>query len=295
MNGARELKAAINNMIGQTIDGKATAESLRAAIAVEVASLRTKPGLAVVLVGENPASQVYVKNKTKMTEEVGMLSFEHRLPAETSERALIRLVEQLNNNPAVHGILVQLPLPPHIQEAAVIEAISPEKDVDGFHVVNSGKLATGQDGLVPCTPLGSMILIKQALGNDLSGKHAVVVGRSNIVGKPMAALLLKENCTVTIVHSKTKNPQVIAAQADILVAAIGKPKFITKDWVKKGACVIDVGINRDENNKLCGDVDFENVKDTASSITPVPGGVGPMTIACLLKNTLTAYTQQISK
>ena len=295
MNGARELKAAINNMIGQTIDGKATAESLRTEIATEVKKLKIKPGLAVVLVGENPASQVYVKNKAKMTAEVGMQSFEHRLPAETSERALIRLVEQLNNNPAVHGILVQLPLPPHIQEAAVIEAIAPEKDVDGFHVVNSGKLATGQDGLVPCTPLGSMILIKQALGDDISGKHAVVVGRSNIVGKPMAALLLKENCTVTIVHSKTKNPQAIAAQADILVAAIGKPKFITKDWVKAGACVIDVGINRDENNKLCGDVDFENVKNIAGSITPVPGGVGPMTIACLLKNTLTAYNQQMSK
>lgn len=282
-------------MVGQTIDGKATAESLRTEIATEVKKLKIKPGLAVVLAGENPASQVYVKNKAKMTAEVGMQSFEHRLPAETSERALIRLVEQLNNNPAVHGILVQLPLPPHIQEAAVIEAIAPEKDVDGFHVVNSGKLATGQDGLVPCTPLGSMILIKQALGNDLSGKHAVVVGRSNIVGKPMAALLLQESCTVTIIHSKTKNPEKIAAQADILVAAIGKPKFITKDWVKAGACVIDVGINRDENNKLCGDVDFENVKDIAGFITPVPGGVGPMTIACLLKNTLTAYREQVQK
>lgn len=279
-------------MVGLIIDGKAVAEKLRIEIAEEVAKLRIKPGLAVVLVGENPASQVYVKNKAKMTEEVGMQSFEHKLPAETSERALIRLVEQLNNNPAVHGILVQLPLPLHIHESAVIEAIAPEKDVDGFHVVNSGKLATGQEGLVPCTPLGCIILLKQTLG-DLSGKHAVVVGRSNIVGKPMAALLLKENCTVTIVHSKTKNPQAIAAQADILIAAIGKPKFITKDWVKAGACVIDVGINRDENNKLCGDVDFENVKNIAGSITPVPGGVGPMTIACLLKNTLTAYNQQI--
>ncbi len=276
------------------IDGKAVAEGLRAEIAAEVSKLRIKPGLAVVLVGENPASQVYVKNKAKMTAEVGMQSFEHKLPAETSERALIRLVEQLNNNPAVHGILVQLPLPLHIQESAVIEAIAPEKDVDGFHVVNSGKLATGQDGLVPCTPLGSMILIKKALGDNLAGKHAVVVGRSNIVGKPMASLLLKESCTVTIIHSKTKNPEKIAAQADILVAAIGKPKFITKEWVKTGACVIDVGINRDENNKLCGDVDFENVKDIAGSITPVPGGVGPMTIACLLKNTLTAYTQQMN-
>ena len=282
-------------MVAQIIDGKVIAEGLRAEIAAEVKKLRIKPGLAVVLVGEDPASQVYVKNKAKMTEEVGMLSFEHRLPAETSERALIRLVEQLNNNPAVHGILVQLPLPKHIQEAAVIEAIAPEKDVDGFHVVNSGKLATGQDGLVPCTPLGSMILIKKALGDNLAGKHAVVVGRSNIVGKPMASLLLKESCTVTVVHSKTLNPQAIAAQADILVAAIGKPKFITKDWVKAGACVIDVGINRDANNKLCGDVDFDNVKDVSGSITPVPGGVGPMTIACLLKNTLTAYTQQMSK
>lgn len=282
-------------MVGLIIDGKAVAEKLRIEIAEEVAKLRIKPGLAVVLVGENPASQVYVKNKAKMTEEVGMQSFEHKLPAETSERALIRLVEQLNNNPAVHGILVQLPLPLHIHESAVIEAIAPEKDVDGFHVVNSGKLATGQEGLVPCTPLGSMILIKQALGDDISGKHAVVVGRSNIVGKPMASLLLKESCTVTTIHSKTKNPQAIAAQADILIAAIGKPKFITKDWVKKGACVIDVGINRDENNKLCGDVDFENVKNIAGSITPVPGGVGPMTIACLLKNTLTAYTEQVQK
>lgn len=282
-------------MIAMIIDGKQTAEALRAEITAEVKRLRIKPGLAVVLVGEDPASQVYVKNKAKMTEEVGMQSFEHRLPAETSERALIRLVEQLNNNPAVHGILVQLPLPKHIQEAAVIEAIAPEKDVDGFHVVNSGKLATGQEGLVPCTPLGSMILIKKALGDNLAGKHAVVVGRSNIVGKPMASLLLKESCTVTVVHSKTVNPQAIAAQADILVAAIGKPKFITKDWVKAGACVIDVGINRDANNKLCGDVDFNNVKDIAGSITPVPGGVGPMTIACLLKNTLTAYNQQMSK
>ena len=277
------------------IDGKAVAEGLCAKIAAEITNLKIKPGLAVVLVGEDPASQVYVKNKAKMTEEVGMQSFEHKLPAETSERALIRIVEQLNNNPAVHGILVQLPLPKHISENAVIEAIAPEKDVDGFHVVNSGKLATGQDGLVPCTPLGSMILIKQALGNDLAGKHAVVIGRSNIVGKPMASLLLQESCTVTIIHSKTINPQSIAAQADILVAAIGKPKFITKDWVKAGACVIDVGINRDANNKLCGDVDFENVKEIAGSITPVPGGVGPMTIACLLKNTLTAYTQQMSK
>ena len=281
-------------MPAKIIDGKAVAEGLRSQIAAEVKTLRTKPGLAVVLVGENPASQVYVRNKAKMTEEVGMQSFEHRLPEDTSERALIRMVEQLNNNPAVHGILVQLPLPKHIREDAVIEAIAPEKDVDGFHVINTGKLATGQEGLVPCTPLGCMILLKQTLG-DIAGKHAVVIGRSNIVGKPMAALLLKESCTVTIVHSKTKNPEKFAREADILVAAIGKPKFVTKEWVKPGACVIDVGINRDENNKLCGDVDYDNVLEIAGAITPVPGGVGPMTIACLLKNTLTAYKQQMSK
>jgi methylenetetrahydrofolate dehydrogenase (NADP+)/methenyltetrahydrofolate cyclohydrolase len=276
------------------IDGKAIAEGLRKQIAEEVSGLKNKPGLAVVLVGEDPASQVYVRNKAKMTAEVGMQSFEHILPVDTSERALIRLVEQLNNNPAVQGILVQLPLPKHISENAVIEAIAPEKDVDGFHVVNSGKLATGQEGLVPCTPLGCIILLKQTLG-DLSGKHAVVIGRSNIVGKPMAALLLKENCTVTVVHSKTPNPEKISAQADIVVAAIGKPRFVKKEWVKPGACVIDVGINRDENNKLCGDVDFASVSEIAGAITPVPGGVGPMTIACLLKNTLTAYKQQMSK
>ena len=276
------------------IDGKAIAEGLRKQIAEEVSGLKNKPGLAVVLVGEDPASQVYVRNKAKMTAEVGMQSFEHILPLDTSERALIRLVEQLNNNPAVHGILVQLPLPKHISENAVIEAIAPEKDVDGFHVVNSGKLATGQEGLVPCTPLGCIILLKQTLG-DLSGKHAVVIGRSNIVGKPMAALLLKENCTVTVVHSKTPNPEKISVQADIVVAAIGRARFVKKEWVKPGACVIDVGINRDENNKLCGDVDFASVSEIAGAITPVPGGVGPMTIACLLKNTLTAYKQQMSK
>ena len=279
-------------MVASIIDGKAIAERLRTEIAAEVSALKTKPGLAVVLVGEDHASQVYVRNKGKMTTEVGMQSYEHCLPENTSERALIRLVEQLNNNPAVHGILVQLPLPKHISENAVIEAISPEKDVDGFHIANTGKLATGQEGLVPCTPLGCIILLKQTLG-DLTGRNAVVIGRSNIVGKPMAALLLKENCTVTIVHSKTKNPEKFAREADILVAAIGKPKFVTKEWVKSGACVIDVGINRDEKNKLCGDVDYDNVREIAGAITPVPGGVGPMTIACLLKNTLTAYKQQM--
>ena len=294
MNGATECAEAPNNMPAKMIDGKAIAEALRNEVAAEVATLKTKPGLAVVLVGEDPASQVYVRNKGKMTIEVGMQSFEHRLPAETSERALIRLVEQLNNNPAVHGILVQLPLPKHISEDAVIEAIAPEKDVDGFHVVNTGKLATGQEGLVPCTPLGCSILLKETLG-DLTGKHAVVIGRSNSVGKPMAALLLKENCTVTVIHSKTKNPEQLAAQADILVAAIGKPRFVKKSWVKPGACVIDVGINRLPSGKLVGDIEYGPAAERASYITPVPGGVGPMTIACLLKNTLTAYKQQMSK
>lgn len=281
--------------MAQIIDGKATAATLREQLAAEVKVLRSKPGLAVVLVGEDPASQVYVRNKAKQTLEVGMQSFEHKLPADTSERALIRLVEQLNNNPAVHGILVQLPLPKHISENAVIAAIAPEKDVDGFHVVNTGLLTTGQPGLVPCTPLGCLMLIRQALGEDLSGKHAVVVGRSNIVGKPMAALLLNANCTVTTVHSKTANPEALASQADILVAAIGKPRFITKEWVKPGAVVIDVGINRLADGTLCGDVDFESVAPLVSHITPVPGGVGPMTIACLLKNTLTAYKNQVNR
>lgn len=278
-------------MSAKIIDGKAVAEALRKTIAAEVSGLKDKPGLAVVLVGEDPASQVYVRNKGKQTEEVGMRSIEHKLPADTSEKALLELVEKLNKDNAVHGILVQLPLPKHISEEKVIQTIAPEKDVDGFHVINTGKLATGQEALVPCTPSGCLIMLKQTLGN-LAGKHAVVVGRSNIVGKPMAALLLGESCTVTIVHSKTPNPAELCSQADIVVAAVGKSKLVKKDWIKKGAVVIDVGINRGADGKLSGDVDFDEVKEVASAITPVPGGVGPMTIACLLQNTLKAFKQQ---
>ncbi|NDF12913.1 MAG: bifunctional methylenetetrahydrofolate dehydrogenase/methenyltetrahydrofolate cyclohydrolase FolD, partial [Proteobacteria bacterium] len=237
------------------------------------------------------ASEVYVRNKGIATREAGMESFEFKLPATVSEKELLAKVETLNRDKSVHGILVQLPLPKHIDERKVIEAIVPEKDVDGFHPVNVGRLATGQEALYPCTPYGCILLLKDVLG-DLSGKHAVVVGRSNIVGKPMAQLLLKESATVTVVHSRTKDPEALCKQADIVVAAIGKPRFIGADWIKRGATVIDVGINRiEENGKniLVGDVDFVPVSELAAAITPVPGGVGPMTIACLLKNTLTAF------
>ena len=256
-----------------------------------------KPGLAVVLVGDDSASQVYVRNKIKRAQEAGLNSIEHKLPADTDQATLDNLVAQLNEDPAVHGILVQLPLPDHLNEKAIINAIVPEKDVDGFHPVNVGRLNSGQDALTPCTPLGCMIMLKRELGDDLSGKNAVVVGRSNIVGKPMAALLLKESCTVTQVHSRTKNIEQICAQADILVVAVGRPEMVKADWVKPGAVVIDVGINAIEPNgeyKLVGDVDFESVAPIASAITPVPGGVGPMTIACLMKNTLTAAKQQLT-
>lgn len=282
-------------MTAHIIDGKAFAAALRDQIAAEVAVLKSTrgitPGLAVVLVGNNPASEVYVRNKEKQTREVGMESFAHHLPETTSQAELLALVEQLNASPAVHGILVQLPLPKHIDELAVISAIHPDKDVDGFHVVNAGRLTTGLIGFVPCTPLGCMLLIKDAVG-DLSGKHAVVIGRSNIVGKPMAALLLRENCTVTIAHSRTENLPEISRQADILVAAVGKPEMVRGDWVKPGAVVIDVGINRIDmgggKTRLVGDVHFAEASHVAGAITPVPGGVGPMTIACLLKNTLFA-------
>ena len=271
------------------------AEGLRARIAVRVAALKEKgivPGLAVVLVGEDPASSVYVASKAKQTVEVGMNSYEHRLPAETPQAELLALIDRLNGDPAVHGILVQLPLPRHIDEAVVLAAIVPEKDVDGFHVINAGLLATGGDGVVPCTPSGSMMLIEDTLG-DLSGLEAVVVGRSNIVGKPMAQLLLKANCTVTVAHSRTKNLAEVCRRADILVAAVGRPEMIRGDWVKPGACVIDVGINRipapergEGKTRLVGDVAFQEAVAVAGSITPVPGGVGPMTIACLLDNTV---------
>ncbi len=275
------------------IDGKAFSANLRGEIARKVELLKQNhsltPGLAVVLVGEDPASQVYVRSKGKQTVEAGMNSYEHKLSADTSEADLLALVEDLNNDPDVHGILVQLPLPKHINEEAVINSVSADKDVDGFHLSNVGKLATGAEGIVPCTPLGSMMMLKDHLG-DLSGKKAIVVGRSNIVGKPMAALLLKESCTVTIAHSRTRDLPGECRQADIVVAAVGRPEMVKGDWIKPGATVIDVGINRVENDdgstRLVGDVEFASAEKVAGAITPVPGGVGPMTIACLLHNTL---------
>ena len=278
-------------MTATRIDGKAVAESLRARVAAAVAQMGVKPGLAVVLVGEDPASQVYVRNKKRQTVEAGMNSFEHVLDAGTGQDELLALIDRLNNDPAVHGILVQLPLPGQLDEDLVINAINPAKDVDGFHLENVGRLSTGQDSLVPCTPAGCRILARRALG-DLTGKEAVIVGRSNIVGKPLAQLLLADNCTVTIAHSRTRNLADVCRRADILVAAVGRAELVRGDWVKPGACVIDVGINRiDAGNgktRLIGDVAFDEAKEVAGSITPVPGGVGPMTIALLLANTLTA-------
>jgi len=276
--------------MGQIIDGKKVAESITAQIKTDLLKYKAKPNLTVVLVGDDPASHIYVKNKIKKATELGFDSKAIFLPEKTSEKELLKKVDELNKSKKVHGILVQLPLPKHISENSIINAISPLKDVDGFHPINKGRLAIGDEGgFVPCTPLGCIILIEQILGKDLSGKTAVVVGRSNLVGKPMASLLLNRNATVTIVHSKTKNAKDFTQKADILVIAIGKPKFITKDYVKKGAIVIDVGINRSSEGKLCGDADFDNLIDIASHITPVPGGVGPMTIACLMKNALKAF------
>jgi methylenetetrahydrofolate dehydrogenase (NADP+) / methenyltetrahydrofolate cyclohydrolase len=279
------------------IDGKAFAEALRARIGVAAAAFAyqagRRPGLAVVLVGDDPASQVYVGAKAKACEAAGIASFEHRLPADTSEAALLSLVERLNHDEAVDGILVQMPLPKGLDEQAIIAAINPDKDVDGFHVINAGRLSVGQDGFVPCTPLGCMMLLKDRLG-DLSGLDAVVIGRSNIVGKPMAQLLVDANATVTIAHSRTKNLAEIVRRADIVVAAVGRPEMIRADWIKPGATVIDVGINRmapepgKERGRLVGDVAFAEARDVAGAITPVPGGVGPMTIAVLLRNTLVA-------
>ncbi|MBX3565801.1 MAG: bifunctional methylenetetrahydrofolate dehydrogenase/methenyltetrahydrofolate cyclohydrolase FolD [Sphingomonas sp.] len=277
-------------MTAEIIDGKAFAAGLRArvgALAAEFAPRAGRaPGLAVVLVGEDPASAVYVRSKGKATREAGMESFEHRLPADTPQDDLIALVDRLNADPAVDGILVQLPLPRHINEQAVLTRISPDKDVDGFHPVNAGRLATGLHGFVPCTPLGCLMLLEDRLG-DLSGLDAVVVGRSNIVGKPMAALLTKANATVTIAHSRTRDLPRHLRHADIVVAAVGIPHFIKGEWLKPGAVVIDVGINRTEQG-LVGDVDFEGAMSVAGAVTPVPGGVGPMTIAVLLRNTLVA-------
>ena len=280
--------------MAKRIDGKGFAESLRKRIATAVAELKSKyaitPGLAVVLVGEDPASNVYVANKAKQTIEVGMHSVEHKLPATTSESSLLALITQLNDDPSVHGILVQMPLPKQIDSAKVLNTISPEKDVDGFHVVNVGRLSTGQDALVACTPTGCVMLAKDVLGK-LDGVNAVVIGRSNIVGKPVAQLLLAENCTVTIAHSKTRDLPSVVRQADLVIAAVGRPEMVKGDWIKPGACVIDVGINRierDGKSRIVGDCDFASCEAVAGSITPVPGGVGPMTIACLLYNTVRA-------
>ena len=280
--------------MSKLIDGKAFAEALRVRIAKAVTELKAKhhltPGLAVVLVGEDPASKVYVTNKAKQTVEVGMNSWEHKLSAETSEADLLALVAKLNADSSVHGILVQMPLPKHIDSAKVLNAIDPAKDVDGFHVVNVGRLSTGQEALTACTPMGCVMLAKATLG-DLTGLNAVVIGRSNIVGKPVAQLLLAENCTVTIAHSKSKDLPAIVRGADLVIAAVGRPEMVKGDWIKPGATVIDVGINRitrDGKNKLVGDCDFASCEKVAGHITPVPGGVGPMTIACLLYNTVKA-------
>ena len=280
------------------INGKEFAVGLRAKVKAYVDEIKKKenvtPGLAVILVGEDPASEVYVRNKGKQTIEAGMNSYEYKLDSSTSRETLLTLVQKLNDDEKVHGILCQLPLPKHLNEEEVINSIDPQKDVDGFHISNVGLLNTGQKSMIPCTPLGCLLLLKDTLG-DLSGKTAVIIGRSNIVGKPMSNLLLKESCTVTIAHSKTKDIEALCSTADIIVAAVGRAKMVNRAWVKKGAIVIDVGINRikktidgEEKNILVGDVDFDDVKEITGGITPVPGGVGPMTIACLLANTVTS-------
>ncbi|MEG1451606.1 bifunctional methylenetetrahydrofolate dehydrogenase/methenyltetrahydrofolate cyclohydrolase FolD [Brevundimonas sp.] len=297
---------ATENAAAAIIDGKAFAQTLvtRVGGAVErlIASHGVKAGLAVVIVGEDPASQLYVRNKGETTLKAGMRSDTHRLPDTTTQEELLALIAQLNADEGIHGILVQLPLPKHIDANAVLDAISPDKDVDGFHVVNAGRLAVGQPGLVPCTPLGCLMLLKDQLG-DLSGLHAVIVGRSNIVGKPMAQLLLGESCTVTIAHSRTRDLPALCRTADIVVAAVGRPEMIKGDWIKPGATVIDVGINRvpskdpvkaaEGKTRVVGDVDFNEAAQVAGRITPVPGGVGPMTIACLLANTYTAACRSV--
>jgi methylenetetrahydrofolate dehydrogenase (NADP+)/methenyltetrahydrofolate cyclohydrolase len=281
--------------LAEIIDGKAFAAKLLAELTDEVASLSFNPGLAVVLVGDDPASQVYVANKIRATEQVGMISVHHRLPAETTQNDLLGLVRMLNGDPAVHGILVQLPLPKHLDADQVINTIHPDKDVDGLTVVSAGRLASGLTGLVSCTPLGCLLLLQHFVG-DLTGLNTVVLGRSNLVGKPIAQLLLQQNCTVTIAHSRTRNLPELCRTADILIAAVGRPEMVKADWIKPGATVIDVGINRvpfGAKTRLVGDVDFAAVKEIAGRITPVPGGVGPMTIACLLRNTLTAAKKAV--
>jgi len=288
-------------MTAKIIDGKATAAALREKVGAEVARLKAEcglyPGLAVVLVGADPASEVYVRNKGRQTLEAGMLGFEHRLEGSVSEAELLELVETLNEDPAVHGILVQLPLPDHIDERRVVRAIEPRKDVDGFHPVNVGGLASGDPAaLVPCTPLGCLIMLEEQFDGDLAGRDALVIGRSNIVGKPMAQLLIGRSCTVTVAHSKTRDLPEVCRRADIAVAAVGRPEMVRGNWIKPGAAVIDVGINRvpGEGGKprLIGDVAFAEAAEVAGAITPVPGGVGPMTIACLLRNTVLAACRQ---
>jgi len=277
-------------MTAQLIDGNALSKQLRTDVARRAAALRARgvtPGLAVVLVGDNPASQVYVRNKVKACEDSGLHSVLEKYPATLSEAELLARVDALNKDPAIHGILVQLPLPPHIDAHKVIEAISPDKDVDGFHVASAGALMVGQPGFWPCTPYGCMKML-ESIDYDLKGKHAVVIGRSNIVGKPMALMLLQKNATVTICHSATKDLKAMTLQADVIVAAVGKRNVLTADMVKPGAVVLDVGMNRNDEGKLCGDIDFDGVKEVAGYITPVPGGVGPMTITMLLVNTLEA-------
>lgn len=274
-------------MTAQIIDGKAISSIVLDSVRADVEKMSRKPGLAVILVGEDPASKVYVGNKIKACEKTGIRSIEHKLPATSTADEIKTLIETLNNDKDVDGILLQLPLPNGLDGDALVQTIAPEKDIDGLTILNAGKLVAGLDGLVPCTPQGSLILLKSVMP-DLTGKHAVVIGRSLLFGKPMAQLLLQENCTVTTAHSKTKDLVSVCKTADIVVAAVGRPQMVKADWIKPGAIVIDVGINRLDTGKLCGDVDFENVREVAGAITPVPGGVGPMTIACLMQNTLKA-------
>ncbi len=284
-------------MTAQLIDGNALSKQLRAQVAADTAALKAKgltPGLAVVLVGDNQASQVYVRNKVKACEDAGLHSVLEKYEATMTEADLLARVEALNNDDSIHGILVQLPLPAHIDAQKVIEAISPAKDVDGFHIASAGALMTGMSGFWPCTPYGCMKML-ESIGYDLKGKHAVVIGRSNIVGKPMALMLLQKDATVTVAHSRTQNLKALTLQADVIVAAVGKRNVLTADMVKPGAVVLDVGMNRNDEGKLCGDVDFDGVKEVAGYITPVPGGVGPMTITMLLVNTLESAQRALSE
>ena len=284
-------KVSTNMTTAIIIDGKIIATEIQNELSLTVKKMKTKPGLAVILVGENPASQIYVRNKIKACEKAGIKSMEARLPKKATQEEVAAEIKAFNDNPDIHGILLQLPVPRHLDSNALIQMINPKKDVDGLTFKNIGALVTGIDGLVPCTPQGALILI-QSIRYDLTGLNAIIIGRSILFGKPMAQLLLAENCTVTQAHSKTKDLEHVCQQADILIAAVGQPKMVKKSWIKPGAIVIDVGINRQEDGKLCGDVDYEEAIESAGAITPVPGGVGPMTITCLLKNTIKAAQNQ---